>query len=237
MIVHGNRDWPTVRYLNSELKEVPGPPIAYGFGMEGVFGGSPRKFGQNQLRVLSEAGVPVPYFTDDWQEAIQWLKEENTIFGRNNQHTQGKDIALASWNKEDALPTVHSRFFQRAYWTLKVPGIIDEWRVHVFHTANGYRSIATGKKVADTPTSPLIKSRRNGWKIAYNHTPPKGLRPIARQAVEALGYDFGAVDVVQTQDNATQDWREFVVLEVNSAPGLTCNHTQNVYKQAFTARR
>ena len=53
---------------------------------------------------------------------------------------------------------------------------------------------------------------------ADGHIPPKVV-PIAVQAVAALAYDFGAVDIVTTDGVHGVDGAAFV-LEVNTAPGL-----------------
>jgi glutathione synthase/RimK-type ligase-like ATP-grasp enzyme len=63
---------------------------------------------------------------------------------------------------------------------------------------------------------------------------PQGLRPLAHKAVEALGYDFGAVDIL---DAGPETDERFVVLEVNSAPALLSEHTRNKYLTAIKERR
>ena len=48
------------------------------------------------------------------------------------------------------------------------------------------------------------------------------LRTTAEHAVEALGLDFGAVDIMYHENT-------FYVLEVNTAPGLTRTRTLEAY--------
>ncbi len=91
----------------------------------------------------------------------------------------------------------------------------DEYRVHVFKgevldvqkkkKRNGFTGCSTG-----------IRNHSNGWIYARTDVAiPDMLCPIAIQAVELLGLDFGAVDIGhKVNDN------KFFVFEVNTAPGL-----------------
>lgn len=94
-----------------------------------------------------------------------------------------------------------------------------EYRVHVVNR----KSVKISEKVH--PEFGLLqqdwqpRSHRLGWQLRYPHSLPPGdvrdrVRVAAKDAVAALGYEFGAVDVLLT----THD--EPLVLEVNSAPGL-----------------
>ena len=65
-------------------------------------------------------------------------------------------------------------------------------------------------------TSSNIRNHTNGWIYARSDVAiPDMLCPIAIQAVNLLGLDFGAVDIGhRIIDN------KFFVFEVNTAPGL-----------------
>jgi D-alanine-D-alanine ligase-like ATP-grasp enzyme len=73
-----------------------------------------------------------------------------------------------------------------------------------------------------------VRNRNNGWHMTHEEEPPKGLRPLASQAVAACGYNFGAVDLYITEDGTMG------VFEVNKAPGLD-NYTLEAYAQGFAA--
>lgn len=90
--------------------------------------------------------------------------------------------------------------------------IVEEYRVHSWMG----KSLRTAVKVPARPDHhPWIRSHLSGWKFSYDPDRiPKGIRKLAHQAVQALGLDFGAVDLGQLEDGT------FMVLEVNSAPGL-----------------
>lgn len=91
---------------------------------------------------------------------------------------------------------------------------VKEFRIHSFKG----KSIRAGEKVPregfNNP-SPWIRSFGGGWRIKYDEFKSKeSMRNLAAAAVEALGLDFGAVDIGRTAD------KRLVVLEVNRAAGL-----------------
>lgn len=92
--------------------------------------------------------------------------------------------------------------------------LVREFRVHSFLG----RSIRAGIKVhREGFPNPheWIRSWDGGWRISYDgETVRQAHRDLAHRAIEALGLDFGAVDMGQRQDGT------LIVLEVNRAPGL-----------------
>lgn len=62
-----------------------------------------------------------------------------------------------------------------------------------------------------------IKTSSNGYgmHLLSEHEIPKGLRPLARRIMNALGYDFGGLDIIEKEDGS------FIFLEINSSPELT----------------
>lgn len=104
--------------------------------------------------------------------------------------------------------------------------IVEEYRVHSWQG----KSLRAAVKVPSRPDHhPWIRSHNSGWKFSYDPDRiPKGIRKLAHQAVAALGMDFGAVDLGQLEDGG------FIVLEVNSAPGLE-GQTFDRYEQAIRA--
>ena len=80
----------------------------------------------------------------------------------------------------------------------------------------------------------LIRSFDNGWVHVVNDVedfPTDALRQ-ASLAVQALGLDFGAVDLVIEKDT-----NNVYILEVNSAPGLSAPTVIEAYKEAFLGMR
>lgn len=115
------------------------------------------------------------------------------------------------------------------YYVEPVP-VEREFRVHVLDG----KSIKIGLKIPSRANHhSWIRSWKRGWKIEYG-TPcqdalTKGVRNQAKKAVEALGLDFGAVDVGVRTDNKA------IVFEVNTAPGLDNFPTALAYARHFIA--
>jgi hypothetical protein len=106
---------------------------------------------------------------------------------------------------------------------------VKEFRVHSFKGV----SIRAGIKKFTGQGEPAgvaawVRSEKNGWTISYDGTSVKQKhRDLAHQAIEALGLDFGAVDIGERADGSV------VVLEVNRAPGLE-GGTVPAYARAIT---
>lgn len=168
--------------------------------------------GLEQLQTLRDARVSIPEFTNTCPHdahRVMWL-------GRKLNHTQGKDIITSG-----------RRFKERDFWVKYVPAIA-EWRIHIL---NG-KSIARGKKVwvgqgSEPTTIPIIRSRRLGWHLDHTPDPPNHIREAARAAVAAVGYDLGAVDVLDLGGN------QACVLEVNSRPAIRDPYTIAQYSKAL----
>lgn len=101
-----------------------------------------------------------------------------------------------------------------------------EFRVHVI----GGEVIDTQQKIRDPHKEVFswkIRSHENGFIFARNNISQSEKRDIlAVAACNALGLDFGAVDIVEDKKGA------FYVLEVNTAPGLE-GQTITKYAEAF----
>lgn len=121
---------------------------------------------------------------------VEWL-------GRKNRHVGGNDLLT---------PPTQPDFY------VKKESIAEEYRLHIFQG----KSIRAGvKRPREANAHPWIRAFDSGWSIAYdNFTSTKPMRTLAKAAVEALGLEFGAVDVAQRADG------NLVVLEVNRAPGI-----------------
>ena len=91
----------------------------------------------------------------------------------------------------------------------------DEYRVHIFK-GEVLDVQKKKRKLGFNGSSSGIRNHSSGWIYARTDVAiPDMLCPIAIQAVELLGLDFGAVDIGHRLiDN------KFFVFEVNTAPGL-----------------
>lgn len=107
-----------------------------------------------------------------------------------------------------------------------------EYRVHFFKNKDGsYQVIDVTQKKKRKGTENLdtkIRNHKNGWVYAREDiVEPQDLRQQALLTANAVGLDFGAVDLIWNEKE-----NKSYVLEVNSAPGLT-GTTLEQYCQAF----
>lgn len=156
------------------------------------------------LHMLMEAKVPTVEFTVDKSVALNWLSESPVVVRKIINSSQGKGIEIV---EQDDLPNapLYTKFIPKA----------REYRIHV---CNGKVIDLQQKRrraeLEDTPSG-LIKNLANGWVYCHDEiTPlPEGAEEVAIKAVQALGLDFGSVDMLTKKG-------QVYVLEVNSASGL-----------------
>ena len=104
-----------------------------------------------------------------------------------------------------------------------------EYRVHVF---NGEVIDVQQKKKKrgfdENSRDTRVRNLQNGYVYTRNDiTPPTGLSELAINAVNAVGYRYGAVDIIYNEKR-----NQCFVLEVNSRPGLM-GTTLSKYSQAL----
>lgn len=182
--------------------------------------------GLEQLQALEAAKVPVPEYTVDPVEALD-VSAGTIVLARNSDHTQGQDIIIAgqrnpgrrSWRKSD-------------YFVKYIPDVVREWRFHILRgssIARGLKHFVEGSELngAKQPAGLVIRSRRLGWHMRHDVTPGKPLRETAKKAVDAIGYELGAVDLLELNDGSA------IVLEVNSRPAIRDEYTLEKYCNAL----
>lgn len=217
--------WPTIARMQELLRDVP---------ESGTFRIGGRPTGAiEQLTSFRAAGLATPDFTTNRKEAEQWVEAGHIVFGRKLIHTRGNDICIPKRNRTGA-PLHQGRWWHSEWWSKYIPPT-EEWRVHVFDD----KSIARGKKVhtGESWRKAPVQNIGNGWTFDFTHDPPRGLRKTAKAACEALGYPYGAVDILQVDPTAPVGQKSqqsvFYVLEVNRIPALTCPYTQTAWVEAI----
>lgn len=187
--------------------------VCWGEGSK-TFSGVPRVLNSNpiyskweELAVLREKGVLTPPFALK-KQGTDWLP-------RRANHQGGSDLLHPG---------------EGDYFVQKLE-ILKEFRVHII---NG-KSVRLGLKIhreGFKKPHPWIRAYDAGWMLSYGQDAqdacPKGVRTVAREAVAALGLDFGAVDV-GVEAGARP---KIYVFEVNKAPGLE-GRTVEVYATQF----
>ena len=179
----------------------------------------------SSLTKLKELGVPCLEFGTD-ASVLRAKHPESILVARTlTSSTGGKGIVII--RPEDVvvpapLYTVYAR--KRA-----------EYRVHVVGDETFIQQ--KKKKLSQPPEmtadQQLIRSHDNGWTFVVNNITATDaeraqLIALGKQAVKALGLDFGAVDIVQRRTSG-----KFLVCEVNTAPGISGDSTLGFYKQAM----
>lgn len=178
------------------------------------------------LLKLKEGNIPVPKMlpiTDLQQLTIKEILSKglsHPVLARKPKHTRGKDILLCLQNKDIRRAMRWGKTFLIEYIPTE-----REYRVHVF----GNEIIRTSQKVLMSRENYLPYMRNDD----HNHTfrnPRVQLtehqKSVAINAVKVLGLDFGAVDMVISDDGNPY------VLEINTGPSLIENGLE-IYEQKF----
>lgn len=149
--------------------------------------------------LFAEHDVPMPKLYT-LHEAHALAKEGKMIIGRPDNHMKGRGFWRVDSNSRFMLALRGTRKKKAATHFMEFVEAPREYRVHIF----------LGKSIR-------ISEKEHTEFHVYTTVKPqhniKHVRKAAKQAVKALGLDFGAVDVLADDERA---W----VLEVNSAPGI-----------------
>lgn len=182
---------------------------------------------QKFYEILKRTNIPTCETTIDINQAKQWVRDGHTVIGRNlAAGSQGRGITVYLSGSDPAHLQQHkfyTKYFKHTY----------EMRIHCFKNGNLY--LQRKAKVNDweehyghNPTAKYIKTHDNGYVYVIGNLNPRLINLTSSQnyclrALEALGLDFGAFDVLIKQDGSC------CILECNTAPGIE-GTTVNVYK-------
>jgi len=158
--------------------------------------------------VFKSSGVATPDWTLSKAKALEWIQAGKVVICRTLLSSmEGKGIVVATKESELVNAPLYTKLFPKD----------KEYRVHVFKGA----IIDFVQKKLKTGASEIkgrnkyIRNTANGWVFCReNVTLPKAVGDEAKKAIEAIGLDFGAVDL------ATNEQGKVVVFEINTAPGL-----------------
>lgn len=167
--------------------------------------------------------VPIPEFTTDVSIAEGWIKKGKKVVVREKlQGNSGDGIifidSIEAWDDYEK--------DKAKLYVLYIPKK-DEYRVHVM----GGKVIDVQKKAAkkDYPTKMInwqIRNHDNGFIFKREGiNPHPQVQEVSVNAINIVGLDFGAVDVI---------WNSYLdqafVLEINTAPGLEGQTVKNYIK-------
>lgn len=161
------------------------------------------------FNILSQVpNVRIPEYTEDINVARSWAEESGSVVVCRTSLTghSGYGIVMA----ENAGQVVQAPLYTRYIKKMK------EFRVHV--AFGNVIDIQEKRKRSDYEGEydSRIRSFHKGWVFCREGIQePAELRDMAVRSINALGLDFGAVDIIYNERS-----NQCYVLEVNTAPGL-----------------
>lgn len=174
------------------------------------------------FQAFKNAGVPIPEFTTDAAEARNWidnLKATVVVRTKLTGHSGDGIVMVGPDNVGDMVRApLYTEYVKK----------VQEYRLHVYKGKVFFiQRKARKKEVPDNEVNWQVRNHANGFIFANQGVEvPDGHKDAAVKAVEALGLDFGAVDLIETKKG------ECFVLEVNTACGLE-GTTLEKYKEQF----
>jgi len=174
----------------------------------------------DSFKCFTQFNVSHPLWTESKDVAQNWINDGSVVIVRHllTGHS-GQGIEIIQEGEVPTAPLYTKYKKKRA-----------EYRVHVFKG----EVIDTCQKKKSTEANnsgsinTFIRNHVNGWVFCRDGIIPSPPREkLAIRAVEALGLDFGAVDIIYNESEDTN-----YVLEVNTAPGIV-GQTLTKYVEAI----
>lgn len=164
------------------------------------------------LRVLKANNISVPIFTHSREEARAYFTQPRSIvFCRTLLRAHGgRGIVIARSPEDLVYAPLYTKYFKKE----------SEYRVHVFKgqvidIAQKRLVNVERRQAIEGVRNQLVRNLENGWIYAREGVNiSEELKTACVKACSVLHLDFGAVDC------ATNDRGEYVIFEVNTAPGL-----------------
>ena len=194
----------------TDFHEPGNATLCWGAGYRGNLPALNRNCGRynklEQLVKLQENNIT----TLDAFERAPGQQEVYPLIARRLRHVAGRDIRVCLQPSDAELAQRH---FGMEFFTRFVPRH-REYRVWVYRR----RHLGSYEKILAHPERNRFFgcNYRNGWafRLLAEHEIPRAAVELASAAVDALGLDFGAADVLLGTDG------HFRILEVNTAPGV-----------------
>ena len=174
------------------------------------------------FKLFKEHGVACPEWTESREEAVKWFEEGKVVVARkilNGHSGEGIEIVSAA-DEHDDVPNapLYTKYVKKD----------QEYRIHVFQGEILFQQRKARKiEVPDEEVNWQVRNLAGGFIFANDGIEASdAVKDQAKSAVDALGLDFGAVDVI------TNKRGEAFVLEVNTACGLA-GKTLDAYVNKF----
>lgn len=161
----------------------------------------------------------MPCFTTDLITARDYMDQKGCDMVERHQvrGSRGRGIRVVQ----------HSKDLQRAPLYVEYIKKREEYRIHVMNgeiISKNKKGIRNGDR---GNVNYQIRNYHEGWIYLRDREVPNEVCNVSLQAIETLGLDFGAVDVLWNQKH-----ERAVPIEVNTAPGLTAS-LLHLYQERF----
>lgn len=190
------------------------------------------------LQTLTKNNVPTLEWTTTLNEALGWVRAGRSVFARQLIEGSGGEgivlIKASEYKKGSISEDLSKQLSTCKLFTRNFPKE-EEVRVHIFKgSVIDYQVKRRMSPVklrndgieVDKPDF-WVRNHGNGWVFCHEDvTRNKNAEAAAQLAVETLGLDFGAIDVLVGGEG------EVVVCEVNTAPALE-GQTLDAYVKCF----
>jgi glutathione synthase/RimK-type ligase-like ATP-grasp enzyme len=177
---------------------------------DGVF--NPPDCVKNAINKLSafkclEGHVPIPEWTEEREEAVEWLQEGVVVARQSLTGHSGEGLVIIETMADWVEAPLYVKYIQKKH----------EYRAHVFRDRVFFiQRKARNKDVPDEKVNWKVRNHGNGFIFAHKDVDVcEEAKRHAIMAVDKLGLDFGAVDLIW---NEKKD--KYYVIEVNTACGL-----------------
>ncbi len=177
------------------------------------------------LPALHAAGVPVP---PHGRSAEQLLSRHPIVLARTTTRgSEGAGIVVIRRGDPITRAPLYTGYIEKTL----------EYRVHVcdgraIHIQQKRKRNGRERDRDDL----LLRNVSHGWVFTENNLScdtdgtRQQLEDVSVRAVSALALDYGGVDVIRSRSNGS-----YVVLEVNSMPGIESTRTTEAWSNAFTS--
>jgi glutathione synthase/RimK-type ligase-like ATP-grasp enzyme len=168
--------------------------------------------------------VDIPEYTKSKEEASKWLAEDVIIVERHKlTGHSGEGIRLVHHDDKENYLSDDAKLY------VKYIAKTHEYRIHVFRDKVFFvQRKARSKEIPDDKVNWQVRNHGNGFIYAHQDIDvPDEAKQAAIMAVNCLGLDFGAVDMIFNKKR-----NKYYVLEINTACGLY-GETLNKYGEIF----
>lgn len=166
-----------------------------------------------------EGHVPIPEWTEEREEAVEWLAEGPVVARTVLNGFGGKGLVIVEKLDDFIDAPLYTKYIHKK----------QEYRLHVFRDRVFFvQRKARNKEIPDDKVNWKVRNHGNGFIFANKDVDVcEEAKRHAIMAVDKLGLDFGAVDLIW---NAKED--KYYVIEVNTACGLE-GTTLDKYVEVF----